>query len=322
MERAITYQSQPNKREAKRKNSFINEIRKNHLLYLLTLPGILLIFVFSYLPIFGIAIAFQDYNPVKGIFGSTFVGFKNFRFLFGSSEIFKVIFNTVFLNLLFILCGTVVSVAIAIIFSELRSKKFKAVTQTIVTLPNFLSWTVIAMIVSVYFTYQGGVLNQILNTLGFDSIIFFNEPAYWPFFLVCIKIWQAGGFGSIVYLATISGINPEIYESASMDGASRWKKICYITLPMLKPTIILLMILALGGIFYGDFGMIYAIVGKNALLYPTTDVIDTYVFRALVDLGNVSMSAAVGVFQSLVGFLLVLTVNQITRKYSPESALY
>lgn len=322
MERAIPYQSKTDKREANSKNSFIREIRKNHLLYLLTLPGILLIFIFAYLPIFGIAIAFQDYNPVKGIFGSAFVGFKNFRFLFGSSDILKVIYNTVFLNLLFILCGTVVSVAIAIMFSELKSKKFKVITQTMVTLPNFLSWTVVAMIVSAYFSYQGGVLNQILNAFGFESIAFFNEPGYWPLFLVCIKIWQAGGFGSIVYLATISGINPEIYESASMDGANRWKKIWYITLPMLKPTIILLLILAMGGIFYGDFGMIYAIVGKNALLYPTTDVIDTYVYRALMDLGNVSMSAAVGVFQSIVGFLLVLTVNQITRKYSPESALY
>lgn len=297
-------------------------MRKNYLLYLLTLPGIALIFVFAYLPIFGVAIAFQDYNPVKGVFGSEFVGFKNFRFFLESDEIFRVLFNTVFLNLLFILCGMVVSVTIAILLSELKSKKFKIITQTMVTLPNFLSWTVVAMIISIFFTYQGGVLNQILNALGFKSVAFFNEAAYWPFFLVCIKIWQGAGFGSIVYLATISGINPEIYESASMDGATRWGKIRHITLPLLKPTVILLLLLATGGIFYGDFGMIYAIVGKNALLYPTTDVIDTYVYRALMDLGNVSMSAAVGFFQSLVGFILVITVNQITRKFSPDSALY
>jgi putative aldouronate transport system permease protein len=322
MEKTMLYKRLSQKVDAKKKNSFIQEIRKNHLLYLLTLPGILLIFVFAYLPIFGIAIAFQDYNPVKGIFGSPFVGFKNFRFFIESDEIFRVLFNTVFLNLLFILCGTVVSVSIAIMFSELKSKKFKALTQTIVTLPNFLSWTVVAMIVSVYLPYQGGMLNQILNAFGFESIAFFNEPGYWPFILVCIKIWHGAGFGSIVYLATISGINPEIYESASMDGASRWGKIWHITLPLLKPTIILLLLLALGGIFYGDFGMIYAIVGRNALLYPTTDVIDTYVYRALTDLGNVSMSAAIGFFQSFVGFVLVLTVNQITRKFSPDSALY
>jgi putative aldouronate transport system permease protein len=306
----------------KKKSSFIQEIKKNHLLYLLTLPGMLLIFVFAYLPIFGIAIAFQDYDPRKGVFGSKFIGFENFRFFIESDEIFRVLFNTVFLNLLFIFVGMIISVSIAIIFSELQSKKFKKVAQTIVTLPNFLSWTVVAMIVTTYFTYQGGILNQILEFFGKEPIAYFNEAAYWPLFLVCIKVWQSAGFGSIVYLATISGINPEIYESASIDGASRWEKIRHITLPLLKPTIILLMLLALGGIFYGDFGMIYAIVGKNALLYPTTDVIDTYVYRALMELGNVSMSAAVGFFQSFVGFILVLGANAITRKVSPDSALY
>jgi putative aldouronate transport system permease protein len=322
MEKIEPLKNLSQKTKMKMKPSFIQEMRKNHLLYLLTLPGILLIFVFAYLPIFGIAIAFQDFHPVKGVFGSKFVGFRNFRFFLESDEIIKVLFNTVFLNLLFILCGMIVSVSIAIILSELKSKKFKMITQTLVTLPNFLSWTVVAMIVSAYFTFQGGVLNQIFNMLGLESVAFFNEPAYWPFFLVCIKIWHGAGFGSIVYLATISGINPEIYESASMDGATGWGKIWYITLPLLKPTVILLLLLALGGIFYGDFGMIYAIVGKNALLYPTTDVIDTFVYRALMDLGDIGMSAAVGFFQSIVGFVLVLTVNQITRKYSPDSALY
>lgn len=321
--KSLPYQELSGKLSAKpQKTSFVQEIKKNHLLYLLTLPGIILIFIFAYLPIFGIVIAFQDYSPVKGVFGSPFVGLKNFRFFIESNEILHVLFNTVFLNLLFILCGMLVSVAIAIMFSELKSKKFKVVTQTVVTLPNFLSWTVVAMIVSTFFPFQGGIINQVLNAFGFSSVAFYNESAYWPFFLVCIKVWQGAGFGSIVYLATISGISPDIYESASIDGASRWAKIRLITLPLLKPTIILMLLLALGGIFYGDFGMIYAIVGKNALLYPTTDVIDTYVYRALMDLGNIGMSSAVGFFQSLVGFLLVLTVNQITRKYSPDSALY
>ncbi|WP_235550761.1 ABC transporter permease [Paenibacillus sp. Soil787] len=322
MEKTIPIKNLSKSMTIKKKSSFIQEIRKNHLLYLLTLPAILLIFVFAYLPIFGIVIAFQDYNPIKGIFGSDFVGFKNFRFFLESNEIFKVLFNTVFLNLLFIMCGTIVSVSIAVMFSELKSKKFKVITQTMVTLPNFLSWTVVAMIISVFFTYQGGILNKILNTFGFESVAFFNEAAYWPFFLVCIKIWHGAGFGSIVYLAAISGINPEIYESAGMDGASRWDKIWHITLPLLKPTVILLLLLAVGGIFYGDIGMIYAIVGKNALLYPTTDVIDTYVYRALTDLGDISMSAAVGFFQSVVGFVLVVAANQITRKLSNDSALY
>ncbi|WP_028608969.1 ABC transporter permease [Paenibacillus harenae] len=322
MERTISYQSQPQKIKKMGKNSFIREIRKNHLLYLLTLPGILLIFVFAYLPIFGIVIAFQDFRPIEGVFGSPFVGFENFRFFIESKEVYRVVMNTVFLNVLFILFTTVVSVSLAVMFSEIKLKKFKVITQTLATLPHFLSWTVVAMIVAVYLPYQGGVVNQILNAFGIESVAFYNEAAYWPFLLVFIKVWHAAGFGSIVYLATISGINPEIYESASMDGATRWRKIWHITLPLLKPTIILLLLLALGGIFYGDFGMIYAIVGKNALLYPTTDVIDTYVYRALTEFSNISMSSAIGLFQSFVGFILVLTVNQITRKYSPDSALY
>ncbi len=301
--------------------SFIREIRKNQLMYLLMLPGILLIFVFAYVPMFGIVIAFQDYNPVKGVMGSEFVGFKNFRFFVESNAVLKVIINTLFLNFLFIMCGTIASVSIAIVLSELKAKKFKAITQTIVTLPNFLSWTVVAMIVSAFFT-QSGMVNQILGLFGKEPISFLSEADYWPFILVCLKLWHSAGFGSIIYLAAISGINPDIYESASLDGASRWDKIRHITLPLIKPTIFLLLLLALGGIFYGDIGMLFAIIGGNSVLYPTTDVIDTYALRALLELGNISMSSAIGFFQSLVGFLLVVTVNQLARKFSPDSALY
>lgn len=321
MERAITYQRQSQKREAKSKNSFLREIRKNQLMYLLMLPGILLIFVFAYLPMLGIVIAFQDYNAVKGIMGSEFVGFKNFEFFVESSDVWKVVLNTLFLNFLFILFGTIAAVTIAIVLSELKAKKFKSITQTIITLPYFLSWTVVAMIVSTFFT-QSGIVNQIVGLFGKEPIAFLSEASYWPLILVCLKLWHGAGFGSIVYLAAISGINPDIYESASLDGASRWDKIRHITLPLLKPTIFLLLLLALGGIFYGDLGMLYAIIGNNSVLYPTTDVIDTYVLRALLELGNISMSSAVGLFQSFVGFLLVVTVNQLARKFSPDSALY
>lgn len=303
-------------------NLVTTELRKHGLLYLLTLPGILLIFVFAYLPMGGIVIAFQDFNAIKGITGSEFVGFKNFEFFFQSNEILPIIFNTLYLNVLFISFGTAASVGIAVMFSELGGKWFKRIVQTLVTLPNFLSWTVIAMFVTALFSSDTGMLNKWLATFGIAPISFFNEPAIWPTILVLIKVWQGAGFGSIIYLATIMSINPEIYEAASIDGASRWKKIRYITLPLLKPTVILMTLLAMGGIFYGDFGMIFAIVGRNVLLYPTTDVIDTYVFRALMDLGDMGMAAAVGVFQSCIGFLLVITVNQLARKFSPDSALF
>ena len=214
-----------------------------------------------------------------------------------------VIFNTLFLNALFSLFGTFASVSIAVMFSELGGKWSKRIVQSLVTLPNFLSWTVIAMFVTALLSSDTGMLNKWLAVFGIEPVSFFNEASIWPAVLVLIKIWQGAGFGSIIYLATITGINPDIYESASIDGASGWKKIRYITLPLLKPTVILMILLAMGGIFYGDFGMIYAIVGRNVMLYPTTDVIDTYVFRALMDLNDMGMAAAVGVFQSLTGRL-------------------
>lgn len=297
-------------------------MKKNYLLYLLALPGMAVIFIFSYLPMGGIVIAFQDFNPIKGITGSEFVGLKNFSFFLESTDTLKVIANTLFLNTLFILCGTLGSVAIAIMFSELTGKVFKRVTQTLVTLPNFLSWTVIAMFSVSMLSTDTGMINQMLGLFGAEPISFYNEPGHWPWILVIMKIWQGAGFGSIVYLATITGINPDVYESASIDGASRWHKIRFITLPLLKPTIILMLLLAMGGIFYGDFGMIYALVGRNVALYPTTDVIDTYVYRALMDLGDMSMAAAVGFFQSLIGFILVVIVNSLAKKFSPESALF
>jgi len=282
----------------------------------------MLIFVFSYLPMGGIVIAFQNFNAIKGIAGSEFVGFKNFEFFVQSKEALHVIFNTLFLNALFITFGTIASVGIAVMFSELGGKWFKRIVQTLVTLPNFLSWTVIAMFVTALLSSDTGMLNKWLEPIGLGPVSFFNEAALWPVILVLIKIWQGAGFGSIIYLATIAGINPEIYESASIDGASRWKKIRYITLPLLKTTVILMTLLAMGGIFYGDFGMIFAIVGRNVMLYSTTDVIDTFVYRALMDLGDMGMAAAVGVFQSVIGFILVISVNQIARKFSPESALF
>lgn len=306
----------------KERSGFIDEMRKNYLLYLMALPGIAVIFIFAYLPMGGLVIAFQDFNPIKGITGSEFVGLSNFRFFIESSDTLKVIANTLFLNSLFILCGTMMSVLIAVMFSEIAGKWFKRVTQTLVTLPNFLSWTVISMFSVSLLSYDTGMINKLLGLFGAEPISFYSEAGYWPLILVLLKIWQGAGFGSIVYLATITGINPDIYESASIDGASRWHKIRFITLPLLKPTIILMLLLAMGGIFYGDFGMIYALVGRNVSLYPTTDVIDTYVYRALMDLGDMSMAAAVGFFQSVVGFIFVFSVNMIARKFNPESALF
>lgn len=302
--------------------SFFYELLRNKFMYALALPGMIWFFVFAYLPMGGIVIAFQDFNVMKGITGSKFVGLKNFEFFFRTNDWLKVVSNTLFLNILFIAFGTIAAVAIAIMVTEIGGKAFKKVSQSVMIFPHFLSWTVVAMFMTAFVATDGGFINQFLGVFGIAPITFLSSPQYWPVILVLLKIWHGAGFGSIVYMATIAGINPEVYESASMDGASRLQKIQFITLPLLKPTIILLTILSVGGIFNGDFGLIYAIIGRNPMLYPTTDVIDTYVFRALMDLGDLGMAAAIGFLQSFVGFVLVVTVNAVAKKTAPDSAIF
>ncbi|MGF7031482.1 putative aldouronate transport system permease protein [Paenibacillus mucilaginosus] len=302
--------------------AFFHELIRNKFLYVLALPGIVWFFIFCYVPMGGIVIAFQDFKAVKGITGSPFVGLKNFEFFFHSKDWLLIVRNTVLLNVLFIAFGTLASVAIAVMVTELGSPWFKKISQSVMIFPHFLSWTVVAMFMTTFVATEGGFINQLLGMIGVQPVAFLSSPQYWPVILVLLKIWHGAGFGAIIYMAAIAGINPDIYESASIDGATRWQKIRFITLPLLKPTVILLTILAVGGIFNGDFGLIYAIIGRNPALYPTTDVIDTYVFRALMDLGDMGMSAAVGFLQSFIGFILVLTVNYIAKKTAPESAIF
>ncbi|XEC93982.1 ABC transporter permease [Paenibacillus tarimensis] len=301
--------------------SFAREILRNKFLYMLALPGIIFLFIFEYLPLFGLVIAFQDFNAIKGIFGSEFIGLKNFEFFFQSKDWLWVTWNTVYLNLLFLSFGTAAAIAIAVMLSEITNKWFKKGAQSIVILPHFISWTVVSMFTMTLFQ-SDGLVNSVLASFGLSPIAFFSNAAIWPFLLVLLSLWHGAGFSSIVYLATIAGINPDIYEAASIDGATRWQKIRFITLPLLKTTMILLILLQLGNIFYGNFGMIYAIVGTNPLLYPTTDVIDTFVYRALMQLGDMGMASAVGFYQSFVGFILVLIANYVTKKVNAESAIF
>jgi len=312
------------RKDKKTKNIFdFSNIRKNIFLYLLVLPGIVYFVIFKYLPMIGVIIAFQDYSFVKGFFGSKFVGLKNFEFFFTSLDCWQVTFNTIYLNILFIFTGLIFSVLIALVLSEISGKIFKKVTQSIVILPHFISWPLVSMFTFALFTYNVGVINQqILKPLNIDPVNFYQTPGIWPIILVCMKIWKGAGFGSIVYLAAIAGIDQEIYEAAKIDGASRIQCIMKITLPQLRSTAVLLTILSIGGIFHGDLGMIYALVGDNSFLYPTTDVIDTYVYRQLRQMSNVSMSAAVGLYQSLVGFILVNLSNLLAKKVEPDSAIF
>ncbi len=305
----------------KHRDGFFHEMRQNFFLYLLTVPGIIFFLIFSYLPMGGLVIAFQDYSMRKGIFGSSFNGINNFKFLFATGDIWRITGNTLFLNLLFIIFTTAMSVFLAILFSEVKNRKFKRITQTISILPNFVSWTVIALFLDAFIDTNTGMISRALQQTGV-TVDIYSTASYWPSILVFLKIWQGAGYGAIVYIATIVGIDPQIYEAADIDGATRMQKITRITLPMLKPTIILMSLFSVGRIFYGDFGMIYALVGDNSLIFSTTDVIDTYVYRMMRTLRNYGMSSATGLFQSVLGFVFILCVNGIARRIEPDSALF
>lgn len=306
----------------KHESDLLYDLRHNKFLLLMLLPGVLFFIIFAYLPMLGIVIAFQDFSAAKGILGSDFVGFENFRFFLGSPDSFRVTFNTLYLNALFILSSMIASILIALMLSEVSNKYFKKGAQSLVILPHFISWAVIGLLAEAIFSSDTGFINGILTSLGREPVMFYKDAKLWPGLLTVMNIWQGAGFGSIVYLAAITGIDQEIYEAARIDGATKMQSIRYITLPLLRSTAVLLLIMSVGKIFNGNFGMIYALVGNNTLLYPTTDIIDTYVYRQLMELGDLGMSSAVGLYQSVLGFIMVVIANKITRKLSPESAIF
>lgn len=306
----------------KKKTGFFGEMHQNFWLYMLIVPCILFAIIFKYLPMVGIVIAFQDYNPIKGMFGSEFVGLDNFKYFFRGSQWLQITFNTLYLNVLFIVTGTIASIAIAIMITELGKNWFVRLNQSVMIFPNFISYAVVAMFAQAFIGSDDGYVNQWIEVFGGTPISFYSEPGVWPLILVIIRIWKGAGYGAIVYMAAIVGIDNGVYEAARIDGASRMQTIFRITLPMLKDTVILLTLLSVGNIFYGDFGMIYTLVGDNSMLFETTDVIDTYVFRSIRTSGSMGMSAAVGLYQSLIGFFLVIGVNALAKKSSPESAIF
>lgn len=308
-----------------RKKGFIYEIRKHGFLYGMTIPGILLIFIFSYIPMLGLVMAFQNFNVRDGIFGSEFCGLNNFKFFFNGSiwpGLSKAAINTIVLNVIFIIATTFVSVVLAIVFSEITSKKYKKITQTLSLLPYFISWTIVSLFLnSALINTDNGIVTNLLEGMGIQ-INFYQEAWVWPVIMVILRVWQGSGYGAIVYLATITGIDPGIMEAAEIDGATKWQKIKYMTLPILRPTIILMTLFNIGRIFYGDFGMFYALIGDNAMLYPTVDVIDTYTYRAMRTLNEYGLSTAIGMVQSILGFIMVVGANKLARKFEPDSAIF
>lgn len=301
--------------------SVFKELWKNKLLYGMTVPAIIWILIFNYYPMYGVLIAFKEYSYKKGIWNSPWVGLKNFEFLFHYNGVGKIFFNTIFLNLLFLIFTTFFSVLLALVFVEIKNKAYNKLVQTIAIFPHFVSWTVVAMFLSGIIG-SSGIVSKLIENMGGENPMFYNNASAWPLILVLLKIWQGAGYGTIVYVAAITGLDQEIYEAAIVDGATRLQRVTKITLPLLKTTIIMLTIMSIGKIFNGDFGMIYAIVGDNAALYPTTDVVDTFVYRALRQMNNLGMSTATSLFQSVVGLILVFASNAFTKKVEPDAAIF
>jgi putative aldouronate transport system permease protein len=297
-------------------------VKRFKMLTLMTLPAIIFFLVFSYLPMPGVYVAFTRFDYANGIFGSKFVGLDNFRFLFQSGQLSLLLRNTVLYNLAFIFAGNVIQMTVAILLNEIRLAKFKKISQSILFLPYFISDVLVALIVYNLLNFDYGFLSNIVRDAGGAMPKIYSSPSAWPFVMTLVYIWKNTGYGSIVYFAAIMGIDAEMMEAAKIDGSNGLQRIRYITLPCLKPTFILLLLFALGGIIRGNFGMFYNLVGLNSMLYGTTDIIETYVYRSMMNNFNFSQSSAVGLFQSAVGFAIVMVVNQIIKKVEPEYALF
>ena len=292
-------------------------------MYVMFLPGAIYLFINSYIPMFGVQIAFRRYNAAKGIYGSPWCGLENFKFLTRTKDAWIMIRNTVLYNIVFIALGTVLAVTTAIILNEIRKKAAKQLYQTIILIPFLISMVIVSYLAFAFLSTSNGYINNSLVALfGIKAIDWYNTPKYWPFILVIINIWKSLGYNMILYYATICGIDSTLYEAAVVDGASRWQKIVHVTLPGLKSTVIILTLMALGGIFRSDFGLFYQVPQNSGPLINVTQTIDTYVYRGLMQNNNIGMSSAAGLYQSVVGFVLVITANTIVRKIDSDSSLF
>ncbi|MGN6715143.1 ABC transporter permease [Anaerocolumna jejuensis] len=310
-----------------KKESFFRDVAKNKFSYLIALPAIIYVFLFNYMAYPYMLIAFQRYDYRNNsildiIFKGKWVGFKNFSFFFSSQNAFRVTWNTIYLNVLFIITGTVMAVLLAILLNELRCKWFIKVTQSVMLFPSYISWIMVSYILISLFSTQYGIVNTALRSMGMKAVNWYTDPNVWPGILVVMKIWKGAGMSAIIFLASITGIDSSLYEAAAIDGAGRFQMMKRITLPLIMPTIVIMTLLSLGKIMYGDFGMIYALVGDNGTLYKTTDIIDTYIFRSMRQIGDMSQSTAIGLFQSGIGFIMVYGSNWLARKFYPDGALY
>lgn len=300
------------------KKGFTWSIKRYWMLYLMFVPVILCLLLFNYLPMLGIYIAFTDYQPWVPILQSPFVGLKYFKMMFTATDFNQLVFNTLWINILKLLFGFPAPIILALLLNELRNQRFKRTFQTISYLPHFVSWIVISGITYSLLNFNFGLVNGMLREMGGDPVQWYTSGQYWRSILVGSSVWKTVGYNSILYLAAISSIDTSLYEAAVIDGASRWKQMLHITMPCLLPTASILLILSLGGMMNGDFGQIFAMIGQNAPLHAKTDVLDFYIYRKGLQMGQFSIGAAMGLFQSAVGFILIVTSNLVAKKAGGE----
>lgn len=304
------------------KKKKIRDLRENGELLIMTLPTVLHIFIFCYIPMFGIILAFKNYRVDLGILGSKWCGFDNFKFFFTSQDALRVIRNTIGLNLIFIFGGLLCSVVLAILLYEINKKLIVKIYQTLMILPNYVSWVIVGYMAYSILNPDQGLANQILKLFGFGQVQWYSEPKYWPVILFVSYLWKGLGLHCVIYYAGLMGVNEEYYEAAAIDGAGKFQMTIHISIPFLIPLMTILTTLALGGIFRSDFGMFFNLTRDLGALYSTTDVIDTYIYRMLREVGDTGMSAAIGLFQSAVGCVLILITNAIVRRIESDNALF
>ena len=304
------------------RTTLMRKISQNRTLIFMCLPAILFFFLFAYLPMPGAYIAFEKFNYNKGIFGSPFVGWKNFQFLFASGQLTLLLRNTVLYNIAFILLGNFIPLFCAILLNEVRSKWFRKTTQSVMFLPYFISTVLVSLLVYNLINYDFGFISTLVRKMGGQMPKYYSMASAWPFIIILVYLWQNTGYGTVIYFAAITNIDASMIEASKVDGANGFQRIHYIFLPCLKPTLVIMLLFAMGNIVKGNFGLFYNLVGGNSVLFRTTDIIETYVYRALMNNFNFSQGSAVGLFQSVVGFMIVLVANGVVKRIDPDYSLF
>ena len=305
-----------------KKKGFLYEIFKNKTLYLMFIPVFIYYLVFAYLPMTGIVMAFKEFNYRDGIWMSPWIGFKNFEFFFKSGKAFQVTMNTIFYNLIFLICYTFFSILVAVFVADMKGRVFKKTAQSFMFLPYFISWVVVSAMVYNFFNYDYGIFNQIMKSFGGKPLNIYSTPGYWYGLLPFMYVWKWVGFGSVLYLVAIMGIDQDTYEAATIDGAGIFQKIYYITLPALRSTMTVLILLSIGRIMRGEFDMFYQLIGNNGMLIDATDIIDTLVFRSILGTQDFAMASAAGLYQSVLCFIIIIIANYLVRRIDKDYALF